>query len=449
MGGTFLYEYDALNQLTKETRPNGDVYVYSYDAGGNITTRTKNGTPLHTYGYASTGWKDLLTSFDGTSITYDAIGNPNNWRDGMTFTWQAGRQLATLQKGTTGVSYTYGSDGTRLTKTVNGVKTSYTWDGAQLVSQTTTGGDTLYFTYHGNSRVAVEYKGNTYYYIYNLQGDVVGLVNSSGTSVVSYTYDAWGNPESITGSMASTLGVDNPFRYRSYYFDTESGLYYLMSRYYDPVVGRFLNADGAIGANLDMTSDNLFIYCGNNPINRFDISGGSWLSDAWNDVKNKASEVWDWAATKATEIYDYVTNTNEQVVLDAKFIAFYKGKMAVKLPIGSNAASFGVMFIGNDVKNRSDAIDTIKHEYGHTKQFDKMGLVNYTMQVAIPSVTCNLLDRQGLLPYDYYSSPWEYQADMYGGVNRGNYTSWAASASTTYTILGAIVGTLIGLGGVK
>ena len=194
----------------------------------------------------------------------------------MTFTWQAGRQLASLQKGTTGISYTYGSDGTRLTKTVNGVKTSYTWDGAQLVSQTTTGGDTLYFTYHGNSRVAVEYKGNTYYYIYNLQGDVVGLVNSSGTSVVSYTYDAWGNPESISGSMASTLGAANPFRYRSYYFDTESGLYYLMSRYYDPVVGRFLNADSVMGVNQDMATYNLFVYCGNNPVSRFDSQGTSW-----------------------------------------------------------------------------------------------------------------------------------------------------------------------------
>ena len=238
---------------------------------------TKNGTPLHTYGYASTGWKDLLTSFDGTSITYDQIGNPNNWRDGMTFTWQAGRQLATLQKGTTGVSYTYGSDGTRLTKTVNGVKTSYTWDGAQLVSQTTTGGDTLYFIYHGDSRVAVEYKGNTYYYIYNLQGDVVGLVNSSGNTVVSYTYDAWGNPESISGSMASTLGAANPFRYRGYYYDIESGLYYLMSRYYDPVVGRFLNADSLLAANSGMAKYNLFVYCGNNPIIRFDPSGCNWL----------------------------------------------------------------------------------------------------------------------------------------------------------------------------
>ena len=273
-GGTFLYEYDALNQLVKETRPNGDVYVYGYDAGGNITTRTKNGTPLHTYGYASTGWKDLLTSFDGTSITYDPIGNPNNWRDGMAFTWQAGRQLANLQKGSTGVSYTYNSDGTRLTKTINGVQTSYTWDGAQLVSQTTTGGDTLYFLYHGSSRVGLEYKGNTYYYIYNLQGDVVGLVNSSGTSVVSYTYDAWGNPESTTGSMASTLGAANPFRYRSYYFDTESGLYYLMSRYYDPVVGRFIAADVVVD-NANILGTNIFVYCWNNPISLSDSTGKS------------------------------------------------------------------------------------------------------------------------------------------------------------------------------
>ena len=247
------------------------LYLQSF-----ILKTSKNGTSLHTYGYASTVWKDLLTSFDGTSITYDQIGNPLSWRDGTVFTWRAGRQLATLRKVGTGVDYSYSSDGTRLTKTVNGVKTSYTWDGSQLVSQTTTGGDTLYFTYHGNSRVAVEYKGNTYYYIYNLQGDVVGLVNSSGTSVVSYTYDAWGNPESTTGSMTSTLGTANPFRYRSYYFDTESGLYYLMSRYYDPVVGRFINSDAIMGVNSDMTTYNLFVYCGNNPVSRKDSTGYVW-----------------------------------------------------------------------------------------------------------------------------------------------------------------------------
>ena len=103
-------------------------------------------------------------------------------------------------------------------------------------------------------------------------------MNSSGTSVVSYTYDAWGNPESISGSMASTLGAANPFRYRSYYFDTESGLYYLMSRYYDPVVGRFLNADGILAANGDLLSFNLFTYCSNSPTNLADPAGDVAIS---------------------------------------------------------------------------------------------------------------------------------------------------------------------------
>ena len=131
----------------------------------------------------------------------------------------------------------------------------------------------MYFTYHGSNRVSVEYKGNTYYYLYNLQGDVVGLVDSNGSTVVSYTYDAWGNPESTTGSMASTLGAANPFRYRSYYFDTESGLYYLMSRYYDPVVGRFLNADAFVSTGQGPIGDNMFVYCLNNPISMYDMDG--------------------------------------------------------------------------------------------------------------------------------------------------------------------------------
>ena len=157
---------------------------------------------------------------------------------------------------------------------MNGVKTSYTWDGAQLVSQKT-GNEAIYFLYHGSSRVGLEYKGNTYYYIYNLQGDVVGLVNSNGNTVVSYTYDAWGNPESTTGSMASTLGAANPFRYRSYYFDTESGLYYLMSRYYDPVVGRFLNADVYTTTGQGFIGCNMFAYCLNNPVLYQDSNGQS------------------------------------------------------------------------------------------------------------------------------------------------------------------------------
>ena len=190
----------------------------------------------------------------------------------MNLTWEAGRQLSTLQKGDTSVSYTYNADGTRIGKTVNGRTKNYLWDGGKLLSQTS-GSDTQVFLYHGDSRIALEFMGQLYYYLYNLQGDVVGLVDKTGTTMVTYTYDVWGKPESTTGPMATTLGVANPFRYRGYYYDTESGFYYLQSRYYDPEVGRFLNADETLGANRDVTAYNLYAYCSNNPVMYADPGG--------------------------------------------------------------------------------------------------------------------------------------------------------------------------------
>ena len=157
-------------------------------------------------------------------------------------------------------------------KTVNGRTKNYLWDGGKLLSQTFAN-DTQVFLYHGDSRVALEFMGQLYYYVYNLQGDVVGLVDKTGTTMVTYKYDVWGKPESTTGPMATTLGVANPFRYRGYYYDTESGFYYLQSRYYDPEVGRFLNADGILGANQDILSYNLYAYCSNNPVNLSDPTG--------------------------------------------------------------------------------------------------------------------------------------------------------------------------------
>ena len=131
-------------------------------------------------------------------------------------------------------------------------------------------------------------------------------------------------------------------------------------------------------------------------------------------------------------LYNYVTNTDEQVVLDAKFLAFYKGVPVIKLPIGKEAFSFGIIFLGNDVGSRSDAINTVRHEYGHSVQFAKMGPFRYLQSVAIPSIMGNLLDRADLLPCYYYDQPWEYQADVYGGVNRGNYASWADRTGKVY-----------------
>ena len=173
--------------------------------------------------------------------------------------------------------YIYSSDGTRIGKTVNGRTKNYLWDGGKLLSQTL-GSDTQVFLYHGDSRVALEFMGQLYYYVYNLQGDVVGLVDKTGTTMVTYKYDVWGKPESTTGPMATTLGVANPFRYRGYYYDTESGFYYLQSRYYDPEVGRFLNADAYLNSG-HMLGTNAYVYCYNNPVMYADYTGciPEWL----------------------------------------------------------------------------------------------------------------------------------------------------------------------------
>ena len=123
------------------------------------------------------------------------------------------------------------------------------------------------------SDISVTYNGVKYFYLKNAQGDVTGLVNASGTQVVSYTYDPWGAPMSTDGTMAVTLGAANPLRYRGYVYDSETGLYYLSSRYYNPVWGRFINADGYASTGQGFTGYNMFAYCNGNPLRYRDSSG--------------------------------------------------------------------------------------------------------------------------------------------------------------------------------
>ena len=116
----------------------------------------------------------------------------------------------------------------------------------------------------GGEIEAIYYKKNVYYYIKNGQQDIIGLCDASGQLVVDYSYDTWGNLLKTGGSMASTLGVDNPFRYRGYYYDTETGLYYLESRYYNPELGRMMSADSlsVLGMSKTTLNDkNLYNYC--------------------------------------------------------------------------------------------------------------------------------------------------------------------------------------------
>lgn len=142
----------------------------------------------------------------------------------------------------------------------------------------------MYFAYDANGTpMSIVYSGTVYYYVTNVQGDVIALVDSEGKEVVTYTYDAWGNPLSMDGDLKETLGKDNPLRYRSYVYDQETKLYYLQSRYYNPELGRFINVDNQMeGVGGDVLGYNLFTYCRNNPVNMSDASGhrAKWLENA-------------------------------------------------------------------------------------------------------------------------------------------------------------------------
>ena len=177
----------------------------------------------------------------------------------MAFTWQHGRELAGFTKAGTTASYRYNDSGIRTKKVVNGVTTEYYLNGSTILTQIT-GDERLDFLYDdAGSLLGLKWNGTEYWYVKNLQGDIIGILDSGGTKVVNYVYDAWGQV-SLGGTPWNwvALGELNPFRYRGYYYDTESGLYYLNSRYYDPEISRFLNAD-AILIGMAFRGLNLFI----------------------------------------------------------------------------------------------------------------------------------------------------------------------------------------------
>ena len=186
-----------------------------------------------------------------------------------------------------------------------------------------TGSDILWFNYDANgTRISITMpNGAVYYYAYNAQGDVIGLysVNENGYFVpqVYYTYDAWGKVLSITGNMADTLGQQNPFRYRGYYYDSETQFYYLNSRYYDPEVGRFINADSQLNNSLGVLGCNIFAYCLNSPINKIDYTGNKPgdLFDTMDEAAIDAAEylgalTWENTWEYSTAIYTVSTTVN-------------------------------------------------------------------------------------------------------------------------------------------
>ena len=178
-------------------------------------------------------------------------------------------------------TFTYNDEGLRLSTTINGATTTYLYDGSVLMAEYTPNYTCVYIYDESGAIIGVKYistsagsSWQTYFFEKNMQGDVIAVYSDTGTKLVSYRYDAWGNvTTTYHNGGASTLAANNPIRYRSYYFDTTLQMYYLQSRYYDAKICRFINADSYVSTGQGLTGYNMFAYCNNNPVNYVDPFG--------------------------------------------------------------------------------------------------------------------------------------------------------------------------------
>ena len=293
--GKIQYTYDTRNQLIREDREaDRQTITYAYDKNGNLLRKNQyeyqpeatmetlaSATPSETKIYRYEGnWKDQLTSYNGETIAYDAMGNPTVYR-GMEMGWKNSSELTEIEKDQTTIRYRYDKEGMRNRKYLSdGTTVLYQVQDGQIIGEQHLREDQekpLYemtFSYDADGTLfSMNCDGKDYYYILNPTGDVIALVDTEWNTVVSYAYDSWGNVTAIEGDQ--DLGKKNPLRYRGYYWDEETGLYYLASRYYDPEVGRFISADTIEVLKIQENFDdlNLYSYCNNNSVNYKDPNG--------------------------------------------------------------------------------------------------------------------------------------------------------------------------------
>lgn len=381
-GRTISYEYDAEERITKVTDSETGVTEYTYDESGQLLTEKVNNAAVNTMTYDNYGniltkngakyvynavWKDLLTSYNGGSIEYDMQGNPISYL-GHTLSWEKGRQLKSFD----GNAYTYNANGIRTSKTVGGIRHDYVLDGAKILREVWNGNTLTPLYDKENGVCGIEYNGTAYYFLKNLQGDVIALTDSTGKAVAKYSYDAWGACTVTNDVSGCAIAIINPYRYRGYYFDRETGLYYLKSRYYSPEIGRFINADSPEYISIQ---SNLFGYCSNCPtvnsdhlgfcctpsypgsnatggsssgFNLNDYTGRSWVAKLLKllGYKNKLGEpdrryLVD---KKPIKLYleakaDYLINIGSFIRISSKELSLKLGNSSLSL---SNKVSFGV-----------------------------------------------------------------------------------------------------------
>ena len=387
------YVYDSIGRITRENNQElGRSYLYTYDSTGNVTKRQTfpyKTTPLFTLdmlsedslGYSTTH-PDRLVSYNGKSITYDQQGCPLSYNN-KTLTWirgkltkvsSAGKGLTLAGSSTVTTSSNYSLESCTFTYNGNGQRTQkrytstpaigseslaniltnetidYTYDHyGRLIHEKIrrrmdgfTSVTNITYLYDCNTSIGIKCNSALYYFERNIQGDVVGVYDSTGTKVVTFKYDAFGR---CTVSGNATIAQWCKIRYRGYYFDAETGLYWVQTRYYNPDWCRWISPDNVLLLDVEFAHGlNLYLYCGNDPINYVDPSG-QWFETVFDllslgisivEVIINPVDPWAWAglAGDALDLVPFVTGVGETIK--------------------------GVRVVAKGVDMADDALDTIK-----------------------------------------------------------------------------------------
>lgn len=366
-GKKVSYTYDDKRQLVcVDDEINKQSYECVYDSIGNI--RGKNTYKLFDSGqknllYSDTykydlNYKDRLIEFNDRCIQYDQLGNPIQYGN-MSMSWEHGRRLTEIKDSYNNIQYLY-DDVCRLGKVVNGVATEYRYING-TVSEQTDGHNTLVF----NLDKRYEYSGfvlngKEYKYVKNLLGDIIAIEDKKGSFVCGYEYDPWGNIIKISGEQM--IAKVNPIRYRGYYFDEETGFYYLGSRYYDPETARFINAD-EYWLCID-NNKNMYKYCDNNPICYVDDSG-------YYSMHNS-----HYIEYVKDEVYKYINNKTYDIPDDAKYlIAIVDGEAEGENSISRRAVASVIV---NRTVSRKRSLGSFYSTVSWSFQFSSYGGSLYT-----------------------------------------------------------------------
>ena len=437
------YKYDSLGRMIREDNAyTGKTYTYVYDNGGNILSEKLyaltfeeviNTTLIttNTYAYQNEEWKDLLTSYNGIEIRYDGQGNQVLFGDRY-FIWGANLKLRDIyDNGEHLVSYTYNESGIRTSKTVDGVTHTYSLNGT-LVTFESYGDIFIAYIYDENGSpigmairdastadITKEQEDQFSYYLFikNLQGDIIGIYDEEGNLVAEYTYNAWGE-HMVTNYTSDNIGNINPFRYRGYFYDGETGYYYLNTRYYDPQLKRFISADSVekLGVVNDVISFNLYSYF-----------NAKIIRTSSNSYGNTGERLYESKSVFYKSVRDITKRLNKAMQENAQLFKDYiekngkiKGALFFYEMVRTDGdwdlksqkewnLNAGEVYMYNGKEVRFDAPGNIHYGYVGSVMFNEVILVLFAGGYQIKSGTSN-----PLYSGSFYDDPYDTEMIKYG-----------------------------------